>query len=156
MVNSLTSNIIFSSNCRHLDYRYVDFTTRSELRKVLFLTPLVCGFLFVYEISREPLNGFVPNSQGRRVLSLARMSLKAKVNGQRSRSPWTNNGIFGHYGVLRVVLFSKTSLAFIFWFPPQRRHVAMVKVKFIAKYHLHQRRSGIYGTPKTNFYDNLG
>jgi len=36
-------------------------------------------FLFVYEISREPLNGFAPNSHGRRVWSLARRSLKVKV-----------------------------------------------------------------------------
>jgi len=34
---------------------------RSELRKVLFLAQSVCGFLFVYEIPREPLNGFAPN-----------------------------------------------------------------------------------------------
>ena len=30
----------------------------------------------------EPLNGFVLNSQGRRVWSLARMSLNVKVKGQ--------------------------------------------------------------------------
>jgi len=35
-----------------------------------------------YEISREPLNGFAPNSHGRRVWSLARTSLKVKVKGQ--------------------------------------------------------------------------
>jgi len=40
------------------------FTARSELREVLFLA-LSVTFLFVYEISREPLNGFAPNSQGR-------------------------------------------------------------------------------------------
>jgi len=41
-----------------------------------FLAPSVC-FLFVYEISREPVNGFGPNSHRRpwRVWSLARMSL---------------------------------------------------------------------------------
>jgi len=33
-------------------------TTRSELRKALFLASSVCGFLSVYEISRELLNGF--------------------------------------------------------------------------------------------------
>jgi len=43
----------------------------------------------VYEISREPLNGFAPNSQGRRVLSIARKSVNVKVKGQRSRSPGT-------------------------------------------------------------------
>ena len=57
-------------------------TARSELRKVLFLAPSVCGFLFVYEISREPLNGFAPNSHGRRFWQLARASLKVKVKGQ--------------------------------------------------------------------------
>jgi len=59
-------------------------TARSKLRKVLFLALSVTFlvFLFVYEISREPLNGFAPNSQGRRVSSLARTSLNVKVKGQ--------------------------------------------------------------------------
>jgi len=60
------------------------FTTlviaRSELRKVLCLAVSVTFFFFLYEISRERLNGFAPNSQGRRVWSLARTSLKDKVN----------------------------------------------------------------------------
>jgi len=43
--------------------------------------------------SREPLNGFAPNTQGRRVWSLARKNLKVKVKGQRSRSP----GIKRHF-----------------------------------------------------------
>jgi len=38
-------------------------------------------------ISPEPLNGFAPNSQGRRVWSLTRTSLNVK--GQRRRSPAT-------------------------------------------------------------------
>jgi len=46
---------------------------------MLFLA-LSVTFLFIYEISREPLNGFVPNSQGRCVWSFAGMSLKVKVN----------------------------------------------------------------------------
>jgi len=41
-------------------------TARSELRNVLFLE-LSVAFLFVYEMAREPLNGFAPNSHGRRV-----------------------------------------------------------------------------------------
>jgi len=41
------------------------FTACSELWKVLFLVPSVCGFLFVYEISPELPNGYVPNSDGR-------------------------------------------------------------------------------------------
>ena len=61
---------------------YLIITARSELRKVLFLALSVYGFLFVYEISPEPLNGFAPNSHGRRVWFLARMSLKVKVKGQ--------------------------------------------------------------------------
>ena len=36
-------------------------------------------FLFVYEISPEPLNGFAPYLQVRRVWSLAQTSLNAKV-----------------------------------------------------------------------------
>ena len=38
--------------------------------------------VFVYEISRGPLNGFAPHSHRRRVLSLAGTSLKVKVSGQ--------------------------------------------------------------------------
>jgi len=37
-------------------------TARNELRQVQFLA-LSVTFLFVYEISWEPLNGFAPNSQ---------------------------------------------------------------------------------------------
>ena len=47
--------------------------------RVRFCFGTVCDFLFVYEISREQLNGFAPNSHERRVWSLARTSLKAKV-----------------------------------------------------------------------------
>jgi len=75
------------------------FTARSELRKVLFLAPSVCGFLFVYEISREPLNGFASNSHGRRVWSLDEF----EGQDQRSRSPGTKTAFFGPYGGLRVV-----------------------------------------------------
>ena len=39
----------------------------------------VCVFVCVCEISREPLNGFAPNSHGRGVWSLVRTSLKVKV-----------------------------------------------------------------------------
>ena len=64
-------------------------TTRSDLREALFLAPSVGDFLFLYEIVRESLNGFAPNSHGRRVWFLAWTSLKVKVKGQRSMSPWT-------------------------------------------------------------------
>ena len=55
-------------------------TASSELRKVLFLALSVT--CFVYEISRESLNGFVPNSHGRRVWSFAQTSLNVKVKDQ--------------------------------------------------------------------------
>ena len=61
-------------------------TARSKLRKVLFLalsvTFLFFFILFVNQISPEPSNGLAPNSQGRRVCSLARTSL---YQGQRSK-----------------------------------------------------------------------
>jgi len=58
----------------------VFFTVCSQLRKVLFLAVSVT-FLFVHEISPEPLKGFAPNSQGS-AWSLARLSLNDKVKGQ--------------------------------------------------------------------------
>ena len=42
-----------------------------------------------WQISRELLNGFVTNSHGRRVWSVAWMCLNVKVKGPRSRSPGT-------------------------------------------------------------------
>ena len=57
------------------------FTACSELRKVLFWA-LSVAFLFVSEISREPLNRFSPYSRGRRVWSPAQKSLNVKVKGQ--------------------------------------------------------------------------
>jgi len=56
------------------------FTARSKLVKFCFSA--ACDFLFVHQISREPLNGFTPNSHGRRVWSVARTSLNVKVKGQ--------------------------------------------------------------------------
>jgi len=81
-------------------YSVYNFAARSELRKVVFLA-LSVTFLFVYEISQEPLNGFAPNSHGRRVWSLARKSLNVKVIGQKSMSPGTKTAFFG--GSLRAV-----------------------------------------------------
>jgi len=66
----------------------------------LFLA-LCVTFLFVYEIHREALNGFAPNSQVRRVWSLARMSLNVKVKGQGKQRQKT--AFFGHIGGLRAV-----------------------------------------------------
>ena len=71
------------ASCDFLIYRVL--TARSLLRKVLFLAPSVCGFLFVYEISWELLNRFVPNSHGRRVWSFAQTTLKVKGQGQQGQ-----------------------------------------------------------------------
>jgi len=64
----------------------------------------------------EPLNGFAPNSHGRRVCSLARMTLKVKVKGQRSRSLETKTAIFGPFGGLRAVLRICLVNIFSLWF----------------------------------------
>jgi len=72
---SSTARSMARLHCRHV------ITACRELWKVLFLVRSVT-VLFVYEISREPLNGFVPNSQGRRIWSLVRMTLKVEVKGQ--------------------------------------------------------------------------
>ena len=69
----------------------------SELQNSVFLTKSVCGF-FVYEISQEPLDGFAPNSHGRRVWSLAWTSLKVKGQGHQGQKR-----IFGPFGGLRAV-----------------------------------------------------
>jgi len=58
------------------------FIARSELCNVLLLVLSVTS-LFVREIYREPLNGFSPNSHGRRVWSLAWISLNVKVESQK-------------------------------------------------------------------------
>jgi len=78
------------------------FNTRSELWKVMFSEPS-CSlwFLFVCEISREPLNGFAPNSHGRHVSSLVWMSLKVKVKGQGHLRQKT--AFFGPFGGLHAV-----------------------------------------------------
>ena len=55
------------------------FLLHAVMCEVLFLV-LSLTFLFVCEISPELRNGFVPNSLGRRVWSLAWTSLKVKVN----------------------------------------------------------------------------
>ena len=73
-------------------------TARSELRKVLFLGPSVCGFFF--EIYPEPLNGSVPNSHGRRVWSLAPTSFKVK---SKVKIIMDKTVFFGPFGGLRAV-----------------------------------------------------
>ena len=63
------------------------FTTCSELQKgSVFGTISLWGFFwFVCEISREPLNGFAPNSHGRHVWSLAWTSFKVTGEGHQGQ-----------------------------------------------------------------------
>jgi len=69
----------------------------------------------VYEISREPLNGFAPNSQGRRIWFLARTSLNVKVKGQGHEGQ--KNNIFPALSAACLrFMFGKTSLASSFLF----------------------------------------
>jgi len=63
-------------------YGYFHFLPHTSKVLVLALSVTFLFRLFVCEISPEPLNGFVPNSQGRRVWSLRRMSLNVKVKDQ--------------------------------------------------------------------------
>ena len=79
---------------------------RSELRKVLFLA-LSVTFLFVNQLSREPLNGFAQNSQGRRVWShsdeFESQSQKSNVKVTRDKK----KRHFGPFGVLLRFMFGK-------------------------------------------------
>ena len=71
-------------------------------------------FLFVYEMSRETLNGFAPNSHGRRVWSLAQTNLKVKDKDQRSKTPGTKKLYFSALSAACVrFVFGKTSLTSI-------------------------------------------
>jgi len=77
-------------------YRVCVFTAtaRSELHKVLFLA-LSVTFLFVCEISWEPVNWFATISHGRHVLSLARTSLKVKVKASKVKVTRDNKNSSG-------------------------------------------------------------
>ena len=79
----------------------------------LFLASSVCGFLFVHEIFREPLNGFAPNSHERRAWSLAGTSLKVKVKGQGHQGQKT--AFSALLAACMRFMFGKTSLAFSFF-----------------------------------------
>ena len=74
-------------------------------------------FLFVYEISREPQNGFAPNSHRRRACSLIQTSLKVKIKGQRSKVKVTREkAVFSVLSAAWVrFMFGKTFLASSFF-----------------------------------------
>jgi len=73
-------------------------------------------YLFVYEIYRELLNGFPPNSHGRRVwtLEFARTSLKVKVKGQGHHSPGTKTAFSALSAACVRFTFGKTYLVIAF------------------------------------------
>jgi len=82
-------------------YIYIYFTTCSELRKVLFLAPQSVGFLFVYEISLEPLlKTDLCQIRMEDVWSLARTSLKVTFKGQGYQGQ--NTTFFRPFGGLRA------------------------------------------------------
>jgi len=101
--HNMGQSICFSDVCQ-----VVGSVFTTQLRKVLFLTPSVCRILFAYEISLEPLNGFAPNSNGRRVWSLIRTSLKVKVKVQGHQGQ--KNSIFQPFRQPACGLFCQTSL----------------------------------------------
>jgi len=70
---------------------------------------LFVTLLFVYDISWELLNRFAPNSQGRRVWSLALASLNVKEKGQDHQGQ--KNEIFPPFRRPACGLFGNTSLA---------------------------------------------
>jgi len=100
-----------------LPYRHhhfgIYYRTHWTVEGCVFGAVSLC-FLLVYEIFREPLNGFAPYSHGRRVLSLAWTSLVVKVKITRGKK-W-------HFSALLAAcvqfMFGKTSLAFslCLWF----------------------------------------
>ena len=61
-------------------------------RKVRFLALSVTFFSLCMKCLGEPLNGFAPNSQGRRAWCIGRTSLKVEVNfgGLRAVYVWKN------------------------------------------------------------------
>jgi len=65
----------------------------------------------VYEISREPVNGFTPKFT--KTCVFGPCSDEFEGHGQRSKVKVTRdkNVIFGHFGGLRAFMFGKTSLA---------------------------------------------
>jgi len=68
----------------------------------------------VYEIPRELLNRFAPNSQGRLVSSFTETSLKVKGQGHQRQQKW-------HFSALSAAcvwfMFGKTSLAVVLLLP---------------------------------------
>ena len=85
-------------------------TARNELRSAEgSVFGAVSLFLFVYEISLEPPNGFAPDSHGRRVWSPR--SDEFDGQGQRSRSPGSTTAFSAPSAACMRFMFAKTSFA---------------------------------------------
>jgi len=107
-----TQSLAMSPTRRLVSFTSTIITTHSELQKVLFFGVVrLWPFLFVYEISLEPLDGFAPNPHGRHVWSLARMSLKVKVKGHQGQKM----SFFVPLAACVWFVFGKTSLASSCW-----------------------------------------
>jgi len=72
--------LIHTSHCMQVTFCFFSTVCYSFLFFILFVT----------QISREPLNGFVPNSHGGRVWSLAQTSMNVKVTGQSQHGQKTH------------------------------------------------------------------
>jgi len=84
-------------------------TARSELWKLLFLVPLVCGFFVcVWNISRNCWTDF-HHIHTEDVFGPHLDEFDGQ--GQRSKSPGTKTAFFGPFGSLWRFVFGKTSLA---------------------------------------------
>jgi len=83
------------------------YHTQSTAEGFVFCATSLVFFCFVSEISRELLNGFVPDSHGRRVWSLALTNLKDKVKCQSSRSPGPKTAFSTHSAALCSLCFVK-------------------------------------------------
>jgi len=85
-------------------------TTRSELRRVLFLASSVCGFCFVCVWNISGTAEWMCAKFTRKTCLVPR-SDEFEGQGQTSRSPGTKNGIFGPLTACMRFMFGKISLA---------------------------------------------
>ena len=83
---------MLASTCLYSLYAWLLLVATVEWRRAVIqyfpkrsckFLPLRVAFSLVYEISREPLNRFAPNSHEKHVWSLAWMSLNIQVKGRR-------------------------------------------------------------------------
>jgi len=111
---------------------------RSELRKILFWR---CDFFCLcMKYLGEPLNGFAPNSHGRRVWSVAQTSLKVKVNfgGLRAVYVWKTSALV--YATLSPCRRILSKRMFVF---KEVRNYKLLQVSTLKKYVSQRRIHGV-------------